>query len=80
MPISRRDLVQKLKRFEFKGPYSGGRPLIYCTLDAALFSYDRPQDHGLPCGVYEGDEGLRSHLMAAPGKRYALVERVWDDY
>jgi len=25
MPISRRDLIKKLKRLEFKGPYSGGR-------------------------------------------------------
>jgi len=25
MPISRRDLVKKLKSLEFKGPYSGGR-------------------------------------------------------
>jgi len=25
MPISRRDLVQKLKKLKFKGPYSGGR-------------------------------------------------------
>ncbi len=25
MPISRRDLVRKLKRLEFRGPYSGGR-------------------------------------------------------
>ena len=25
MPISRRELVKKLKSFDFKGPYSGGR-------------------------------------------------------
>jgi len=25
MPISCRDLIKKLKRLEFKGPYSGGR-------------------------------------------------------
>jgi len=25
MPISRRDLVQKLKKLKFKGSYSGGR-------------------------------------------------------
>jgi len=25
MPISRRDLIRKLKKLEFKGPYSGGR-------------------------------------------------------
>lgn len=25
MPIPRRDLVRKLRRLEFKGPYSGGR-------------------------------------------------------
>ena len=25
MPISRRDLVRKLKKLKFKGPYSGGR-------------------------------------------------------
>jgi len=25
MPISRRDLIRKLKKLEFNGPYSGGR-------------------------------------------------------
>jgi len=46
MPISRRDLVRKLKGFGFRGPYSGGRHqfMVRGALKARIPNPHKSQD------------------------------------
>ncbi|MCF8039596.1 MAG: type II toxin-antitoxin system HicA family toxin [Desulfohalobiaceae bacterium] len=46
MPISRRDLIKKLKKFDFSGPFSGGRHqfMVKGTLKVRIPNPHKSQD------------------------------------
>ena len=49
-PLSRRKLIQKMKKFGFEGPYSGGRHMYMRKGAHDIFI---PNDHGsdISCGM-----------------------------